>query len=192
MAANVLTPDQKVARLKTLMEAVRAEVHPVPADGWAAFVKELLIEKNQETLLYAPQTTTGQALEEAWSQGPAGTPELVPYTQPIEAFKQELFALDAGITSTVGAVADSGAVVLWPSKSEPRLMSLVPPIHIAVVEQDQIYDSLSEMMARQRWNQGMPTNALLISGPSKTADIELTLAFGVHGPKELVVIIKLS
>ncbi|WP_278366532.1 LUD domain-containing protein, partial [Marinobacter salarius] len=41
----------------------------------------------------------------------------------------------------------------------------------------------------QNWAAGMPTNALLVSGPSKTADIEQTLAYGVHGPKELIVLV---
>jgi len=45
-------------------------------------------------------------------------------------------------------------------------------------------------MENECWIENMPSNALLISGPSKTADIELTLAFGVHGPKELVVLIR--
>ena len=68
-------------------------------------------------------------------------------------------------------------------------MSLVPPIHIAVLRADKIYNSLLEVMQKENWSANMPTNAFLISGPSKTADIELVLAFGVHGPKELIVLI---
>ena len=77
-----------------------------------------------------------------------------------------------------------------PDVHEPRLMSLVPPIHIALLETDKLYTTFAEAMQEQAWVQkGMPTNALLISGPSKSADIEQTLAYGVHGPKELVVIL---
>ena len=68
-------------------------------------------------------------------------------------------------------------------------MSLVPAVHIAVLDADRIYETFSEAIEKGDWADGMPTNALLISGPSKTADIELVLAFGVHGPKELVVLV---
>jgi L-lactate dehydrogenase complex protein LldG len=68
-------------------------------------------------------------------------------------------------------------------------MSLVPPVHIAVLNGNKIYNSLSAVILKQGCQERMPTNALLISGPSKTADIELTLAYGVHGPKELILII---
>jgi L-lactate dehydrogenase complex protein LldG len=118
-------------------------------------------------------------------------PELVAYTQPVDAFKSDLFnAMDAGITSTRGGVADTGAIVLWPTSAEPRLMSLVPPVHVAVLDADTIYNSLADLMVAEKWTDGMPTNALVISGPSKTADIEFTLVFGVHGPKELIVLIR--
>jgi L-lactate dehydrogenase complex protein LldG len=68
-------------------------------------------------------------------------------------------------------------------------MSLVPPVHIAVLANDKIYGSLSEVIHKEGWSDKLPANVLLISGPSKTADIELTLAFGVHGPKELILLI---
>jgi L-lactate dehydrogenase complex protein LldG len=77
-----------------------------------------------------------------------------------------------------------------PNSDEPRLMSLVPPIHIALLDTAKLYSTFAEAIQAQGWVQhGMPTNALLISGPSKSADIEQTLAYGVHGPKELVVIL---
>ena len=103
--------------------------------------------------------------------------------------KKTVFKADAGITSTYGAIAETGALILWSSAEEPRQMSLVPPIHIAVLKADKIYNTLVEVMQQENWAGGMPTNAFLISGPSKTADIELTLAFGVHGPKELIVLV---
>jgi L-lactate dehydrogenase complex protein LldG len=79
--------------------------------------------------------------------------------------------------------------VLWPDAREPRLMSLVPPLHIALLQSDKIYNSFYEIIQVEKWPDRMPTNALLISGPSKTADIEMTLAFGVHGPRELIAMI---
>jgi L-lactate dehydrogenase complex protein LldG len=178
-----------IERLKTLMETVRTEVHRVPQDGWVERLQEILRTRSIRTLLYAPATNRGSALASAWQQNPAGLPELVAYAEPIENFKDRLFAMDASLTEAAGAVADTGALILRPSAAEPRLMSLVPPVHIAVLAADTVYPSLSEAMRQGAWPGDMPTNLLLISGPSKTADIELVLAFGVHGPKELIVLI---
>jgi L-lactate dehydrogenase complex protein LldG len=67
----------------------------------------------------------------------------------------------------------------------------VPPSHFALLDADKIFDNLFEAMSTQGWGAdgNMPTNALLISGPSKTADIQVTLAYGAHGPKELVILL---
>ena len=92
----------------------------------------------------------------------------------------------------LGGVALAAALIfsgLRPDPREPRLMSLVPPVHIAVLSSAAIFPSLDDALRERRWAADMPTNLLLISGPSKTADIELTLAFGVHGPKELIVFV---
>lgn len=183
------SPDQRVDRLRRLMETVRTEVHVSPTDAWIQVLKDILRRKNVRSLLFAPQTDLGKLLEEALPSDQRQQPVLRAYNQDIEDFKAELFGIDAGITSTRGAIAETGALILWPTPAEPRLMSLVPPIHIAVLAASRIQDTFSDVISSENWADRMPTNALLISGPSKTADIEMTLAFGVHGPKELIVII---
>ena len=185
-----LDREARIERLTELMSAIRTEVHIVEADNWIDKLKVLARERGWKQMLYGPQTPIGQAIEADWSSDTADLPELVAYTEPVETFKDDLFLMDVGITSTRGGVADTGAIVLWPTEHEPRLMSLVPAVHVAVLDADRIYNSLGEMMAAENWSDGMPTNVLLISGPSKTADIEFTLVFGVHGPKELVVLIR--
>ncbi len=192
--AAILDRENKIARMTELMEAIRTEVHVVPADDWPKKLKELARKRGWERLVYGPGSPIGPDIEAAWTAGGGddgdGLPKLIPYTEPVETFKENLFGMDAGITSCRGGVADTGAVVLWSTPEEPRLLSLVPPVHVAVLDADTIHDSLAEMMAAENWAGGMPTNALLISGPSKTADIEFTLVFGVHGPKEMVVLIR--
>ena len=179
----------KVEQLKALMEAVRSEVHVVKRRDWVEKVKAILKQKEVKSLLYAPDTEIGRSLEGACEGESDSLPELIAYRPEIEKFKDEIFKIDAGITSTLGAIAETGAIILWPSEKEPRLMSLVPPIHIAVLDADNISNTFCEVIQTQGWPENMPTNVVLISGPSKTADIELVLAFGVHGPKELVVLI---
>ena len=179
----------KVDQLKALMEAVRSEVHVVNRQTWVEKLKEILKQKKVETLLYSPDTDIGKTLEGEQGEDSNTLPELIAYQQEIENFKDQMFKIDAGITSTLGAIAETGAIIVWPTEKEPRLMSLVPPIHIAVVEAGNIFNTFCEAIQTQDWPEKMPTNVLLISGPSKTADIELVLAFGVHGPKELVVLI---
>jgi L-lactate dehydrogenase complex protein LldG len=178
--------EDRVARLKSLMEAMHTEVQVIQADSWVDKLKDLLRVRQLTSLLYAPDTLLGAVLERAWE---STLPTLIPYAGDIEQFKDTLFAVDASITSTRGGIAETGALILWPDVQEPRLMSLVPPVHIAVLEADKIYNTFAEAIARERWQDGVLTNALLISGPSKTADIEFTLTFGVHGPKELIVLI---
>jgi L-lactate dehydrogenase complex protein LldG len=180
---------EKIEKLKTLMEAMRTEVHITSEQDWPDLLQDILKQRQIKSLLYGPQTPIGAALQQKWQNAADGQPELVPYDVEVEEIKERVFKVDAGITSTMGGIAETGALILWSSKEEPRLMSLVPPIHIAVLRADKIYNSLLEVMQKENWSAGMPTNAFLISGPSKTADIELVLAFGVHGPKELIVLV---
>jgi L-lactate dehydrogenase complex protein LldG len=189
MPIATFATDEKVEKLQTLMEAMRTEVHLATKADWGNKLKAILRARDLKTLLYSPATWMSPLIEQAWDENDEGLPAKVPFDREVEDLKETLFEIDAGITTTRGGIAETGAIVLWPDDKEPRTMSLVPPVHIAVLEAGQIYNSFCEIIQAQNWAAGMPTNALLISGPSKTADIEMTLAFGVHGPKELIVII---
>jgi len=189
--AKTYNQAEKIEKLKTLMEAMRTEVHVTDVQNWIYKLEEILKARELKSLVYPPETTLGETLQSHWGKekDAGGLPQLIPYETEIEDFKDRLFSIDAGITTVAGAIADPGALILWPSDKEPRLMSLVPSIHIAVLEADKIFSSFLEVMQEEKWSTKMPTNVVLISGPSKTADIEMTLAFGVHGPRELIVLI---
>jgi len=187
--AKTYSRAEKIEKLKTLMEAMRTEVHVTDTQNWIYKLEEIIKTRELKSLVYPPRTALGDSLAHHWEKDPGGLPQLIPYENEIEDFKDRLFTIDAGVTTAVGAIADPGALILWPSEKEPRLLSLVPSIHIAVLEADKIFSSFLEAMQEEKWSTKMPTNVVLISGPSKTADIEMTLAFGVHGPKELIVLI---
>ncbi|TWI52451.1 L-lactate dehydrogenase complex protein LldG [Pseudomonas duriflava] len=180
---------ERITRLRTLMEAVHTETYLSTQEEWHTRVEQILNERHIGRLLIAPTTPYGQHLIKQW-QSRNGTPTLKAYDRPIEEWKAELFNdTPASLTGTLGAIAATGSLVLWPNTEEPRLMSLVPPLHIALLKASEIADNFYTFQETHRWRDGMPTNALLISGPSKTADIEQVLAYGAHGPKDLIVMI---
>lgn len=184
--------ESRAARIERFCEKMafwRGEVVRVTHNNWAETLRTLCVAKNVNSLLYGAQTPHAAALEAA---GIAG---LKAYDRPVDEWKLELFRdTDAGFTSTRGGIAETGTLIVWPDEKEPRLMSLVPPIHFALFDADQLHDTLFDAMIAQGWGRGgaMPSNALLISGPSKTADIQVTLAYGAHGPKELVVLLMVN
>ncbi len=178
---------ERVERLRKGMEAVHTEFLEATPATWPAVVRAFCDREGLKNLLFGPTCEAGAELAKGWA--PGGT-QLMPYDRPVEAFKDELFTgVDAGFTSTVGGVAETGGLLLMPGSAEPRLMSLVPPIHIALLRASTIQDSFWSAVKALGWGRSLPPNALLISGPSKTADIEQTLAYGVHGPKRLIVVL---
>lgn len=109
------------------------------------------------------------------------------YERPVEEQRKELFATDLGITTSAGAIAETGSIVLIPTPEEPRLLSLAVPVHLAIVETARIVPTLGDFIRSGTYQKLVPTNLVLVSSASRTADIELILAMGVHGPKTLLV-----
>ena len=181
-------PSERLPRLRRCMEAVRTEFVEATEEGWPSAVRDFLVAQGARRVAYGPSGPDGPAFAAAFR--PGAPPELVPYDRPVEEMKTALFTdIDAGFTSARGGIAETGTLVLWPSPAEPRLLSLVPPMHVALLRAATIRETFGETLKVENWAAGMPANALLISGPSKTADIEQTLAYGVHGPKRLVVVL---
>lgn len=98
-----------------------------------------------------------------------------------------------GITEADYAIADTGTLVLLTDKNKPRSVSLLPPIHLAVVRKENIMSDINELFAilkhKHDIDKDITSCMTFITGPSRTADIELNLTLGVHGPKELYVIL---
>ena len=107
--------------------------------------------------------------------------------------RDELRALcasaDVGITSADYALADTGTLVMLSSPQEARLISLLPPAHIAVVPRSRILSGLDELFTVVPSPADVTSSMVLITGPSRTADIEQILVRGVHGPGQIVVLV---
>ena len=94
-----------------------------------------------------------------------------------------------GITSADFCLADTGTLVMLSSRAEARLISLLPPIHVAVVGSERILSGLDELLTAVPLPAEQSSSMVLITGPSRTADIEQILVRGVHGPGEIHVVI---
>lgn len=104
--------------------------------------------------------------------------------------QSELFDCDLGITGAQWAIAETGTLVLESERERNRVASLVPPVHVAIIEANRIRWTMSEVLELIKDDDaGLSRSVTFITGPSRTSDIELTLAIGVHGPGELHVII---
>lgn len=103
--------------------------------------------------------------------------------------RADLFRSDVGVTRAQAGIAETGTLVLDSSVERNRLVSLVPPTHIAILKASQIYPTLAEVLTVLQSGAALSPAITFITGPSRTADIELTLAIGVHGPQELYVIV---
>ena len=177
--ATLVQPFIKAAR------AWRAEVLEADAPTWPQAVRQALLQRSCQQVLVGRRSELQPALDVAL-EGCA----VRRFDAALQSCKQELFGqMQASVTSTAAGIADTGTLVLWPGPDEPRTLSLIPPVHVAVLFASRLYASLPAAMAALQPQARMPSNLLLVTGPSKTADIQQVLAYGAHGPKELIIVL---
>ena len=93
----------------------------------------------------------------------------------------------AEISRALYGLADTGSVVLAASPDEPRARSLLPDVHVSLLREDAILPGLADLFAAL--GRELPSSLAIVSGPSRSADIEQRLAVGVHGPGEVHVVL---
>ncbi len=111
-----------------------------------------------------------------------------------ERLRRQIIDSYIGITSADFCMADAAALVMRTRPGQARSVSLVPSIHVAVIQMDQVIADLKELYALLKWdpeynNEGLTNCMTFISGPSKTADIEATMVHGAHGPREVYIFV---
>lgn len=175
----------KIERLALNLKNSMAEVHRTTPTDLAADLARLIQEKSLSRVAVGNELLVRQDLCDSLQSICTLHP-----VQSVHAEQQALFeTADAGLTLSHAAIAETGTLVLMSSPQAPRLLSLVPPVHIVIVDVSHVYDTLFDLIRQESWSAGLPSNVILVSSPSKTADIQQVLAYGAHGPKQLVVML---
>jgi L-lactate dehydrogenase complex protein LldG len=160
---------KRAGEMKMLVEPVRVDDL---LDRMAAFLRE---RKCQKVMLSdTPLLTKLRAGEHLCAAGLSAR-------RWGEMTADDAYEFDAGVTDVDYAVAETGTLVVRHTPAHGRLLSLVPFVHVAVVEPKQIVPDLIDLFEVLN-RDGTGSGVTLISGPSKTADIEMNTVTGVHGP----------
>ena len=102
--------------------------------------------------------------------------------------REEQGQADIGLTGCEAALAETGSLAMVAGPGRPRTPSLLPYVHLAVIRGSDIVLGMGEFFERYRAAAQLPY-AVFITGPSRTADIELSLTLGVHGPGQVIVVL---
>jgi L-lactate dehydrogenase complex protein LldG len=94
-----------------------------------------------------------------------------------------------GLTGCDAAIAETGSIVLFSGPGRSRAVSLLPPVHLAVVRRSVLCFTMAEMFSKHAQRFRDSSACTVITGPSRTADIELTLTLGIHGPGRVIVVL---
>jgi L-lactate dehydrogenase complex protein LldG len=172
-----MTPEGRVAML---LERFAGKAWRAPsAAGARDYVAELAAGKSA---IASPAALLGELgiLDLPGVRVARGSPEQI---------RQDCATADLGITTAAYAMADTGALVVLATGEESRLVSLLPPVHVTVLPAGRVLSSLDELFTVLPDPAAASASMVLIAGPSRTADIEQILTLGVHGPRELGLVV---
>jgi L-lactate dehydrogenase complex protein LldG len=171
--SKLLDPADLVGSFVRNARTALATVHPIHGSTVPAELVSQLIERHH----------VSRAVVSA-QPGPAAVGELLrAYGVVVEPLSLAASAAaDLGVTCAVAAIATTGTIVEASAAGGGRSASLLPPVHLCVLAASRVIPSSAELFRSWRAAPPAGSNVVLITGPSRSADIEQTMAMGVHGP----------
>jgi len=162
--------------------AAAAEVHRAPGlDGAREKLREILQALAPRRIVAA----SGELLAKLELAEAARAAGAALYT---EKLRRHAPAADLGVSQMDLGIAETGSIAQDATEAAARLVSTLPPVHLAVLRTEAIVPTLRDALARAGENGGPPPYWTIITGPSRTADIERVLTIGVHGPARLIIL----
>ena len=162
-----------MARFARELQALGGKAHVVPPGGAQARVLELLRERGVDRVQMGDDVP--------------GVDEAGLAAGGVQGRRESADAIRAGITGALAGIVETGSLVIAGGPGRPLTASLVPEIHLAVLNASQLVPTVADALALPGVRQ--TAAAAIVTGPSRTADIEMTLSHGVHGPKQIHVIL---
>ncbi len=199
---------QRIARVAGNRTGAAGEVtykqediyRPVESDALGCFKRELEAISGQcvicddETAVYSNLAALMQAkgLPFLFTRDLQIADKLKKHGIAVETDERSFPEVVAGVTPCAYLVARTGSAVVISSGNSGRQMHAFPPIHIMLAKKEQLVDYLEEALVavQQQFKDERPSAITVITGPSRTADIEKTLVLGAHGPKELIIFVQ--
>ena len=189
---------QRTARLPAQSADRLTPRTPTPAEMLSRFREELTALGVENFLEESPEAVCARVA--AFTAGKrllAWDPELLPYGAGAlvaaachgASARDEQARAEVGVTGCEAAIAETGSLVLLSGKGRSRAISLLPALHLAVVRRQDVVFGMGDFFASNAARLDASSCCTFVTGPSRTADIELTLTLGVHGPGKLVVVI---
>jgi L-lactate utilization protein LutC len=184
--------EQRVSRFTRELEPLGGTIHRVPSVAAAReAIVTLIVRDGTPDVLAWDEADVGVAgLSAALREAGARLVDQQAAEGPgREACMAALGACEVGLTGADFGLADTGSLVLVSGEGRGRLASLLPPVHIAVLPVSRLVWTLADVFAAAPDLATRGSNLAVITGPSRTADIEMTLTRGVHGPRDVHVVL---
>lgn len=177
--------DDLIAKYIEMVEKVQGQAYYLPDQEAAlemlvSLLQELGVKRaalNQQPPLYVADLKTRMPSIEWFVAGESGG-----------SLRDFCTSADVGVTGAQAALAETGTLVITSGPGLSRMVSLLPPVHVAMLPSSRLLPDIFAWQENRRGS-SWPANLVFVSGPSKTADIEQTMSVGVHGPKRFMVLI---